>query len=217
MIRHNGRRRSVGPFGGSSLSAAVGIGLALLLIGVADHRFRPLLQELAQVKIQQTVTVLLQQAATETPLPYDQVIHVERDGEGRVALLTSDMSAIQAYRAEVVERIAALSREPQLRRIKLPLGALLGSPLLSSLGPGLPVRLLSMGVAQAELYNSFTSAGINQTRHQILLDITVDVRYLLAGHSEHCQSSTQICVADTVIVGAVPEQFTSINRIDSAE
>ena len=50
-----------------------------------------------------------------------------------------------------------------------------------------------------------SDAGINQTRHQILLDVTVAVEILLPGSTLNTEIGAQIPVAETVIVGTVPD------------
>ena len=83
-----------------------------------------------------------------------------------------------------------------------------GSPLLAGRGPCLHVRMQSVGTATARFDNQFSSAGINQTRHRILLDVDVHVSILLPGLTTYTKVSNEISVAETVIVGGVPDTYT---------
>ena len=66
----------------------------------------------------------------------------------------------------------------------------------------------SVGSTTAHLRNAFTSAGINQTKHQILLDVTVQMSILLPGFRTSTQVSNEITVAETIIIGSVPDTYT---------
>ena len=190
------------------LSAFLGIVLALVCIHQVNGRIRPIMIDLASAQINNNVVRLLHKAVEEAPLPYDQVISLERDENGRVVLLKSNMNAVSSYRSALIEKLIGSLDELQAQKVNIPIGSLSGIELLSGRGPKIPVKVLSIGIVQSEFENLFTSAGINQTRHQIMLDITVDTKIVMPGISEKSEVSTQICVAETVIVGAVPDHFT---------
>ena len=60
--------------------------------------------------------------------------------------------------------------------------------------------------AVVQLFES--AAGINQTRHQILLHVDVYTGILLPGFTASTKVSNEIAVAETVIVGGVPQTYT---------
>ena len=88
------------------------------------------------------------------------------------------------------------------------MGTLAGSPLLAGRGPLIRVRMQSVGSSSAHFENAFTSAGINQTKHQIYLVVDVYVSILLPGFSTVTKVSSTYTVAETVIVGSVPDNYT---------
>ena len=66
----------------------------------------------------------------------------------------------------------------------------------------------SVGSSEANFRNAFTSAGINQTKHQIILTVDVSVSILLPGFRTATKVSNSFIVAETVIVGTVPDTYT---------
>ena len=96
---------------------------------------------------------------------------------------------------------------------QLSFGAALGLTLLAGSGPKIRVQILPVGAISSRFDTEFQSAGINQTRHQIFFDLAADVSILLPG--EQCTSTikVQVCVAETVIVGQVPETYLQIGEI----
>ena len=114
------------------------------------------------------------------------------------------MPALCAVADDVLERLGQVSAS----ELAVPLGTLTGSPLLAGRGPKLTVKMETMGTAAATFRDKFTAAGINQTKHQILLDVDVYVTILLPGITTYTKVSNEISVAETVIVGSVPQTYT---------
>jgi len=67
--------------------------------------------------------------------------------------------------------------------------------------------VVTLGNPSATFSNEFLTAGINQTKHQIMLEISIQVNILVPGHATQETISTQMLVAETVIVGDVPNTF----------
>ncbi len=70
--------------------------------------------------------------------------------------------------------------------------------------------VVPLGSAQADFGSSFASVGINQTIHKISLNVRAEVSILLSGESIGAQIETQVDVAETVIVGRVPDSYTTV-------
>ena len=87
----------------------------------------------------------------------------------------------------------------------IPIGDMVLPELLSEKGPDIPVRILSIRNSDAAFGSSFTQAGINQTLHQLTMEIFVDVAILVLGKTQIFTVSAQVVVAETVIVGRVPD------------
>ncbi|MCI5765423.1 MAG: sporulation protein YunB, partial [Clostridiales bacterium] len=100
--------------------------------------------------------------------------------------------------------------------IAVPLGAALKAPFFSSLGPRVPVRLSPVGSVSAAFATEFEAAGINQTRHKIWLEMRAVVRLVLPTGAKAVDVQTQILIAESIIVGDVPDSFINIPDPDSA-
>ena len=117
----------------------------------------------------------------------------------------SEFNRLQSLISDtVLDRLSEMTSSD----LSIPLGTLTGSNLLAGRGPHIRVRTQSVGSATARLRNALTAAGINQTKHQVLLDVEVYVTVLLPGFATSVQVNNELCVAETVIVGNVPETYT---------
>ena len=110
--------------------------------------------------------------------------------------------------AQVVSRVENLDT----RSLGVPLGALTGMDLFAGAGPDLPVQVLSVASAEGNYRNDFTGAGINQTLHRVMLDLTITAEILLPGGVVETSVSTPVCVAETIIIGQVPQTYLELRK-----
>ena len=205
---------------------AVAFALALLaLITVAAMHLKPILTSLATARVSNTVNGIVSAAVNETiysgDVDYDSLISFEKDNEGHITAVKSNMAEFNRLQSAIIADILEKLSEVTTRELSIPFGTLTGTPLLAGRGPLISVRMQSVGSSSAHFENAFTSAGINQTKHQIYLVVDVYVSILLPGFSTMTKVSNTYAVAETVIVGLVPDNYTYFsngeNMADNAE
>ena len=178
--------------------------LALLLIGYLEIRLHPILNAMATAKVTNTVTQTLDGD------PNGDLISMEKDSTGRVTALTSNMAELNRLRTSILSAVVTAVDTLDQEQLAIPVGNLTGINFLSGRGISLPVEVVAVGSAHAEFHNQFDYAGINQTRHQILLNVSVAVDILLPGDTLRTEVTAQVPVAETVIVGAVPDTYLQL-------
>ena len=194
-------------------------GIVALLL-VAAVQMRPLLSSLATTKVSNAVTSIVSEAVYEAiengELQYDGLVTFEKDNEGKITAVHSNMAAFNHLQAEILHTVLNRIDHVSTRDLSIPIGSLTGSALLAGRGPRITVRMESVGSSEANFHNAFTSAGINQTKHQIILTVDVSVSILLPGFTTATEVSNSFIVAETVIVGAVPDTYTSFTTESDA-
>ena len=198
--------------------------LVLIVIVVAtiiNVQMRPLLTNLATTRVSNTVNRIVSEAVDESiatgTLGYDHLVTLEKDQEGRISAVRSNMVAFNQLQSQILDLILARMEQVSTRELSIPMGSLTGFSMLAGRGPRVNVRMESVGSSSAYFTNEFVSAGINQTRHQIVLNIDVAVSILLPGFSTVTVISNKIAVAETVIVGAVPDHYTQFGSDTTSE
>lgn len=188
------------------------VGTLLLATISTVHRLQPILENLAVTRVSNTVNRIISEAVNEAiqdgEISYEQLISLEKDSLGCVSAVHSNMAAFNRLQAQILDIILARIDQVSARELSIPIGTLTGSALLTGRGPRISVRTESVGSSSARFQNEFASAGINQTRHQIVLYIDVTVTILLPGYTTSAQISNAFTVAETVIVGSVPDTYT---------
>ena len=185
--------------------------LLALTVAVVLH-MKPVVVDLATARtsnaVNRIVVAAVNDAVDSGRIDYEQLVDFDKDADGHVTALRSNMAAFNRLQASIADDILQRMAEVSSTDLDIPIGTLTGSPLLAGRGPCLHVRMQSVGTATARFDNQFSSAGINQTRHRIILDVDVHVSILLPGLTTYTKVSNEISVAETVIVGGVPETYT---------
>jgi len=193
------------------LSAVLGVGLALVLIHMFDAGVRPAITELSLAQATNAVVDIVDQAVADTlvaqAVAYDDMVSLQTDGSGHITALTSNTAEMNRLRTaivgDIVGRIEMLTKED----LGIPIGNLTGLSTLSGKGAILPVQVLAVGTPTALFSNTFSQAGINQTCHRVMLDVGVDLALLIPGGTVNTSVNTHVCVAETVLVGEVPQTY----------
>ncbi|MCL1819760.1 MAG: sporulation protein YunB [Oscillospiraceae bacterium] len=193
--------------------------LCLLIVIFAlwiQSRMRPQIEQLAGARAHHLASQAINQAVAESiarmEITYDDLIHFEKDDAGRITALKTDM--VMANRVKNDIHAAAIDKIGRLAKtsVKIPIGNLMDIDMLLGRGPSISVKLVPVGTADVTFSNQFTSEGINQTRHQILINIGTDIGVLLPGSSVPRHVDIQVCIAETIIVGAVPDAYAELNK-----
>lgn len=184
----------------------------IALAAVGTVHLRSILGNLAVTRVSNTVSRVVTEAVIDTlsdgEIRYDELICVVRDNAGQVAALQSNMAEFNRLQAAIAQDVLERLGETADTDLSIPVGTLTGSPLLAGRGPSLTVRMQSTGSCAAHFENEFENAGINQTTHRILLYVDVSMSILLPGFRTSTQVGASFAVAETVIVGSVPDSYT---------
>lgn len=189
----------------------------LILLGTfigLDLGIRPMVKASAASQTQIAVNRMIQRAVLEVleedGLRYQSFVSLQQNLNGETTALMTDTVLINRLQGELLEKILQTLQETRQITLQLPLGSLTGSQFLAGRGPLVTLRLRPVGLVKTKIINQFDEAGINQTRHRIQLQVTVDMLSLLPGYRISSQAQSNIILAETIIVGLVPDAYTEV-------
>ena len=187
--------------------------LIVVIVGIVlfRARFNDAIRALAQTQVTNTTSDLINDAIDrqieDGTIQYDRMVYFEKDLDGRITALKTNMSEVNRLKTNILnlinDEILALSTDD----LGVPIGNLLLPEVLSGRGPEIPVQILSIRNSDASFSSNFTQAGINQTLQQINMQVSVDVTVLVLGQTDSFTVSSQVIVAETIIVGDVPNTY----------
>lgn len=217
MHRHRGRARkqSTLPCSPFLLMVLLGIAMAAAFISFLELRLRPVVEELAVHQVNNRVTADINAVLGGMEAEYNSLVNIQRDQDGQIIAITSDMASINEFRGRVVTKVLETISAIDVHDLGVPLGSLFDLDLVWAKGPEIQVHSLVAGTVSAQMGSEFTSSGINQTLHRIVLNVEVPLTVLLPGIVVKTQPNASVCVAETVIVGRVPETYFSLGGHDA--
>ena len=189
-------------------------------VRLTECALRPVLAAAARYQVRSQVTAAVEQWAArdlqERGVDYSDFVTITRNEAGEITALSADMARLNLLRAELSTHLLERLEDSQLE-LTVPVGSLLPLEPTWARGPELlHLRALALGTASAEFESEFTSAGINQTRHRLWLRLSVPVTVLLPGGGEEVAVDSRLCVAETVIVGQVPQTWFQTGGLPAA-
>lgn len=190
----------------------------LLLFGAVfiwfRYKFNGAIYNLAETQVINSTSDLINDAIDrqiETGnIQYDRIIYFEKDLNGRITALKTNMSEVNRLKTDILNLINDEILALDTSQIGVPLGSLIVPEFLSGKGPAIPVQILAIRNSDASFSSNFTEAGINQTLQKLTMTVSVDVTILVLGDTNSFTVSSQVVVAETVIVGQVPDTFLQI-------
>ena len=139
----------------------------------------------------------------------DYFVNFEKTDAGDISAISSNMAQINALSAKILDTVINVT-ENQTITVEIPIGNLTGVSLLMGRGPKVPVQIIVLTSSKVEFNNSIITAGINQTKHQVNLEVIVDIDVLIPWDTASTQVKTEVLIADTVIVGKVPDTYMNV-------
>ena len=185
--------------------------LCAVLLMVFRIRYHDAIRELAQTQVKNATSDLINDAIDEQidlgNIQYDRIVYFEKDLDGKITALKTNMTEVNRLKTAILNLINDEILALDTTDIHIPIGSLLLPELFSGRGYGIPIQVLSIRNSDASFHSYFTEAGINQTLQQLTMDVSVDVSVLVLGKTESFTVTSQVVVAETIIVGQVPDTF----------
>lgn len=187
--------------------------ICIFLIGflMLRSRYRLVISELAETSVKNTTSDLTNEAIaqqiSEGNIQYDRIVYFEKDLNGRITALKTNIGEVNHLKTDILNIINGKILSLDSSDIGIPIGSLILPEFLSGRGPTIPVRILSVRNSDAVFSSRFEQAGINQTLHQLVMEVNVDVSILVLGETNSFAIKSEVVVAETVIVGDVPDTF----------
>ena len=188
------------------------VSLVVFLLFLAFRvRYRDVIRELAQTQVKNSTSDLTNDAIAKQiaagDIQYDRIVFFEKDLNGRITALKTNMSEVNRLKTDILNIINDEILALDTSDIGIPLGSLFLPEFFSGKGAAIPVHILAIRNSDANFVSHFSQAGINQTMHQLTMDVSVDVAVPVLGETSSFTINSEVVVAETVIVGEVPETY----------
>ena len=194
------------------------VSVLLISAGIlyAEKNLTRVVLTLAQAQARAMAVQTLNEAAAELlssgEVTYDSLMHVTMDENGQVRLIQANTPEMNRLASRVSLLAQGRLQEKRDQVVRIPLGSALGMTIFAGAGPRIQVHILPVGSVHAEFHTDFQTAGINQTRHRVSLALTAQVQLVIPTGAKTVEVMTQVAMAESIIVGEVPETFTDVGE-----
>lgn len=187
----------------------------LLFYSVFFLRVRPILKSLAVSRASTYASTTINNAVGKVlaldSISYDTLMSFDKDENGNIIAVKSNTAAVNKLKYDTIREIQNEFAHSSGGDIGIPLGNIIGGVLFTNRGPRVNVRVEPIGSINAEIKSVFSSAGINQTHQQIMLNIDANITIIMPSCTVSKEVLSSVCIADTVIVGSVPGSYVNID------
>ncbi len=200
------------------IAAACILLLLPLLVFYVSYNMEPVVTSICRSQAKVLATSAINSAVVNelrlSGTEYADLVSIKYDVYGAVSSIETDIVEINMLQSRLTDAVNRELSAIETRDISIPLGTLSGIQLLSGRGPAVRLRMMPASYAQSNLINQFDSAGINQTRHRIMIEFTVSMTVIVAPYRTVADVTLTVPVAETVIIGTVPESFADFGAFN---
>ena len=183
--------------------------ICIVLLVLFRIKYHDTIRTLAETQVKNTTSDLINDAIDKQidmgNIQYDRIVYFEKDLNGKITALKTNMSEVNRLKTSILNIINDEILAMDTTDMGIPLGSLVLPEIMSGRGAHIPVQILSISNSDASFESRFTEAGINQTLQKITMHVSVDVAILVLGRTENFTVSSEVVVAETIIVGQVPD------------
>ena len=173
-----------------------------------DRSLRPPFMAIAAGVARQMATQAINDALTKRiaeDSEYARLVVLDKDRNGRVTSAHFNFAEVARIESLTTLRVQHVLTRLEDRTIYVPALQGMGSAILATLGPSIPIRIEPLGSAQSEVEPVVQTAGINQTVHILYLHIVAQVSVVVPFVTQPVRVDTRIPIAYVIFVGAVPQ------------
>ena len=191
------------------------LALLLALIAYVDAKTRPLVEEYAEsnmkIILNNYISSTISEVLEEENVSYTDISTVKRNSDDAVESIEINTIKISVITSKISEKVQKNVDEKEYLHIGIPIGTILGNDFTLGRGPQIKIKLRVNSAVFLNTKSRFCSAGINQTLHEITAEISSEVYIMMPLYRTTTTVTSEFLLAQTVIVGDVPEAYTNVN------
>lgn len=179
-------------------------------MGYVERRMTKPIIHLAQIRVKQIATESINDAITAQVANQQQVeelIDWKTDNTGKITGFMLNYSAHMKVTSETIQTVRHTLDEVSRLSESIPLGQALGSPILASFGPGIPIKIEPKGDVKVDLNTRRQDAGINMILVEVFLRVKTELAVVVPFNIESQAVETEIPVSYLLVVGDVPMYY----------
>ena len=191
--------------------------IVVFVIVYISRIVNPIIISMGEAKVKSLATKAINMAVSEVLCEgdtYDDIIDIKFTDSGEISYMQAKSLIVNRLSRDLVSTSQSKLDIIGEQGISIPIGSLSGVPLFMGRGPEVRLKLFPVGAISCQFKSVFSQAGINQTNHKIYVNINSNVTVVMPISSRQVNTTTQLLICESVIVGKVPETFLHYYNLD---
>lgn len=185
------------------------------MMGTMKNHFMPIAYTIAEAKAKSVGNILVNESVMQYFSKNDvkniKLYNMEKNDAGDISAIVLNSTNVNMAKGEIIQNIHNRLSSIDSQEIGVPVGSLINNEFLAGRGPKIPLKLIASGLTEVDFTNTFFSAGINQTKHIVYIEVKLTVHAILPGAKKTAVITSKIPLEETIIVGKVPDSYTNVD------
>ena len=187
--------------------------IGIYIFRYIDKNIKPTLVAISEIKAKAIANQVINDSVNlkiNDDIDYKDLIFVRYDDNGRVTLMQANTIIMNNISSEVASEVQKQLKKVSESEVDVPLSNAFDTQLLNL--PSINMKMVPEGTVYVDFATEFQESGINQTRHRIYLIVEANIKIIVPLVSEEVKISTNVPIAETIIIGDVPDQYINVPR-----
>ncbi|GGG05014.1 sporulation protein YunB [Paenibacillus abyssi] len=175
-----------------------------------ERNLRPPLMHVAQLRVKQIATQAINKAISEqvaTHTTSEDLIDWKTNGTGKISGFMINYAEHMRITSETIGTVQETLEEIKKVPEHIPVGQAIGSAVIASFGPRVPVKFEPVGAVQVDLNTRQKDAGINMILVEVFIRIVAEVAIIIPFDTKPEIVETEIPISYLLVVGDVPMYY----------
>lgn len=184
--------------------------IIFLFIFYNEKIIEPNVREICQDKIYSINSKCVNDAILEClnyGVNYEDLIIIEKNQQNEITLMSANSIFMNKIAREILDKVSENIENKLKNGVNIPIFAFSGLELLSGYGKEINFKSISISSVNCNFTSDFKSAGINQTLHNIYLEIKTIINVDFPTDKYDEEFSTKVLLTEAVLVGKIPEIY----------
>ncbi len=174
-----------------------------------DNYIKPAVTAMCQTKVKIAATQEINNSISQifTSEEYANIALIEKDSSNRISSVQVDTLKANRLKSQINEYIVDSFNSDRVKNLQIPIGTLVGWSFFNERGFNVPIKVGVASNPDINFESKFESAGINQTKHTLYVNVIMDINIYMKPYTNKVQVVTNIPLTETIIIGNVPEFY----------
>ena len=183
----------------------------LISTSISFNQFiQPRLKAQAKTQVSLAVNRIVSSVLSNIDYDTEDLLIINRDAQGNITSVEYDTLLLNQLLYSALQTIdesliAAQNGKDDPLIYEMPLGYLSGIGFLQDLGPKIPIRMKLLNDVNGELKTKTEAYGLNNTKIEIVLEISIKAQAITSLSVEEMVVSTQVPLVIQLVNGKVPQ------------